>query len=115
MRVTCGTIDEFIENLKALPHGAVFQKVIYVSRTRNSIDGTARNGVRFSVVLQASAVVDLGDDGQYLLEAGEDCGIDYEDSTQERKGTERASELRQKIKRHCESHGIDVRPGIVDM
>jgi hypothetical protein len=117
MRVTCNTIDEFIENLAAEAPGSVFQNVIRTSRTRRALTQDKYN-VKFEVTFQATAVIDvnMGDDvGQYLLEAGEICGIDYEDASQENGGTEKAYELRGKIVDFCRGKDLDVRPGVIDM
>lgn len=114
MRVVCGTVDEFIENLQN-GDGEILQNTVRVSRTRNPWDDNKMEEVRFDVVFQVSAVVDMGEDGQYLLEAGERCGTDYEDSTKEMAGSDRATVLRRKIEDYCGEAGLTVLPGVIDM
>jgi hypothetical protein len=112
MRVTCNTLDEFVENLEKEGPARIFQRVIRVSVTRRPLD---EDGVKFRVNFQASAVIDLGDgEGQYLLEVGQDCGTDFEDASQETEGSERAEALKQRLKLCCRE-GIELRPGVVSL
>ncbi len=121
MRIICTNLDDFIENLEKEPSENILRKTVYVSRTVNPVDGTKLTAVKFSVNFQASAIVNLveenGNDsyGQYLLEFGEDCGFDYDDSTQEKKGSERCEDLRKRLECCCLSRGLHIRPGILDM
>jgi len=113
MRVACNTIEEFLENLKSVEPSSVYGKVVYVSVNRRPLDATDKNkATRLQVSLQASVVIDL-DDGQYLLEAGEDCGKDYRDGGGDNAGSDLAAELKDQIKNYCESTGLVVRPGVV--
>lgn len=116
MRVVCNSVDDFITNLKAQIGTAIFEQTVWASVTRNPLGKeNQREAVRFSVVYQASVVVNTNDGGQYLLEVGEDCGIDYEDATQDRSGTKRAQELIEKVQGCCDKRGLKVRPGIVSI
>ena len=115
MRVVCHSVDDFLVNLRGVPEGMVLQGIVYVSIHRNPVDGTKRDAVKFDVTIQADAVVNLpGDDGQYILQYGEQVGRDYEDSSQEFKGTERAEEIKRKIIEHCDDVGLKTRPGVVE-
>jgi hypothetical protein len=71
--------------------------------------------VRWQVNFQVSTVIDLNEDGQYLLEAGEDCGTDYEDADAESKGMDRAIWLKSRVSRCCEEMGLRLLPGIIDL
>ena len=104
MRVVCQMIDEFFENLTSEPKGSLFRDTIRINNVRQPLDGNRFAALKFQIIVQVSAVVDLGEDGQYLLEAAEDCGIDYADASQEKEGTEQANELRLKINQECEKH-----------
>jgi hypothetical protein len=115
MRVTTGTIDDFLANLgKDVGKGAtLFCNTIYAGMSRRPLDDDdPRKAVRFGVVYQATAVVVLSSGDQYLLVAGEDCGVDYEDSSQERNGSERADELGRTLRTWCDGRGLEVRPGV---
>ncbi len=115
MRITCQSIEEFLRCLEAEPPDAVLQKVVRVSRVFRALDDE-RPPVKLMVTLQASAVVGImGEEGQFLLQAGEECGVDYRDSTQEEAGTEKADELRKMIREYCDRHGLEVRPGVIDV
>lgn len=113
MRVVCSNLDEFIENLAREPSDKVFRGVVYVSRSRRPVDGNKQNAVKFAVVFQASAVINV-DGGQYLLQMGEECGEDYEDATQEFAGSDQAAELKKRLGDWCDATGLVVGPGIVD-
>jgi len=113
MRVECHSISDFLVNLKAEPPEAVLNGVVYASTTKNPIDGDKRTAVKWRVVFQASVVVSLAGGGEYLLDAGEDCGGDYTDATQEFDGSERADELRGAVESVCRERGLAVRPGVV--
>jgi len=116
MRVVCETFEEFLLDVQTHVglegEDSVLQKCIRVSVSHNDV-GTG--GVRKSVVFQASAVMVLPNDGEYLLQVGVYCGDDYLDSTQEFHGTEKAESLRQQMVKFCTSHGLTVRPGLVEI
>ncbi len=115
MRITCQDIHEFLECIEAERPSVcknILQNTIRISRIRKPIDGE----VKFLISIQASTVINLPDDeGQYLLEVGEECGIDYEDASKDMAGSRRATELREMIVEFCRKHGLSVLPGIIDM
>lgn len=121
MKITAQTVDEFLRCLKAEPSGAVLQNVVRVSVAKRPMDGNSkRDAVKWQVTLQASAVVGIIEDGeeqggQYLLQVGEECGVDYRDASQETPGTERADELRRMIQDYCDGHSLRVLPGTIDV
>ena len=113
MRVVCQSVEEFVADLSAA--GDLFQNVVRFSVLRHPVGGNRREAVRFDVVVQASAVVNVNAEEQYLLEVGEDCGTDYLDSSQELKGSERAEVLRREITAFCGLHGWTVRSGMIEL
>jgi hypothetical protein len=115
VRITCNSIEEFLENLKHTEPGSVLKDMVCLSVTRKPLDGRRRiDAVRFDVTIQTSAVINLPDGGQYLLEYGEECGRDYMDGNQERPGTMMANSVKQALMEYCNSAGLVVRPGVID-
>lgn len=112
MRVECHTIADFLTNLKKDQAG-IYRKIVYFSKTERPLDGSSRGAVRFGINLQASAVIDDGDGGQYHLEYGEDCGIDYRDASNDAAGSTRAAGIFTSLEKFCKVAGLDIRPGIV--
>jgi len=119
MRVVCNTVEEFLQEVGihidlADTEGmnSILQGCLRVTVSYNDV-GTG--GVKKSVVLQASAVMVLPDGGEYLLETGVGCGVDYMDSTQEFEGTKRAEALKKGIHKFCQSHDLTVRPGLIQI
>ena len=117
MKVTAQTVDEFLRCLAAEPEDAVLQKAVRVSVVQRPLDGNDK--VRWMITLQASAVVGIIEEGeeggQYLLQVGEECGVDYRDASQETPGTERAYELKGMIEDYCRGHALRVLPGTIDV
>jgi len=111
--ITCKTVEDFLKNISAEPREAVLQNVIHMDLCENPLDGDKRNAVKYSIVLQLSAVIDMEDGGQYLLLCGEDCGRDYRNSTHQMNGTQKAIELRERIDQFCAEHGLSLRPGVI--
>lgn len=112
MRVVCHTVEEFLVSLLAEGSEHVFQKVVRVSTNRRPLDTDL---VKWQVNFQVSTVIDLGEDGQYLLEAGEDCGTDYEETEPESNGMDKANSLRNQVGRCCVEMGLRLLPGIIDL
>ncbi len=119
MRVSCETVDDFLECLEDLAkkESAAFENAVRVSVVRNPCEGeNKRKAVRFEVFFHASAVVQLKDgESEYLLEAAEFCGIDYHDAEPETKGTQKADLLRERMKKFCKEVNLSVLPGIIDL
>lgn len=115
MRVECSNLSEFIQNLELEKEGTVYNNVIYVNIIDQPIDGDKRDSVRTMVVFRVSTIVNVGDgEGQYLLNSEEECGIDYNDMTQEKNGINAANIILQRLEVYCEEHNLKIRPGIVD-
>ncbi|MDO8682502.1 MAG: hypothetical protein Q7N50_03355 [Armatimonadota bacterium] len=104
---------DFFQHLNVVKPDDIYGRVIYVDVNRRCIDGQGQPKVRWSVVIQASAVVASEDGGQYLLQAGEDCGLDYEDASKEHTGTERAKSLREALEDRCVDLKLRLLPGVV--
>ncbi len=115
MRVTCQTIDEFIQTLESEGNENIFRATIRVNSIRRPVDGTKHDCSAFDCLIQASAIVDMGEEGQYLLEAGEECGRDYVDASQEFEGSTIMKELRDKISMFCTFNKLRLLPGLIDM
>ena len=116
MKIVCSTVEEFLENLNDENPQSFLRGTIQVSVSRNPLDGTKRDAVKFSVNLQASVLVNMPEDeGQYLIEVGEDCGIDYQDASMDLAGSDVAAEKRAQIIEYCEANGLRVRPGMIEV
>lgn len=112
MIVQCGTLDEFIENLTVEQH--LFQKVVRVDVSRRPLDNGPEH-VSFAVTFQATTVVLVGEESQYLLQVGVDCGKDYEDASQEMEGTELANKLKSRLQQYLDSRDWVLLPGIISI
>jgi hypothetical protein len=112
MRVTCETLDDFIEDLRNQGSSSVHQNMVRVSTSRRDMDDY---GARFMVTFQASAVVCPSEGGDYLLQVGIDCGVDYEDATREKNGTEGLVKLKERLKSFCGESGLKVGPGVIEI
>jgi hypothetical protein len=119
MIVTCANVQEFLTDLelqiKESGNGCIVQKCVRFSVGSRPAGEDDRDPVRFVVGIQASAVVSMKEGGEYLLQMGLECGIDYRDSTNELSGTEEASRNEKLIKDFCSSNGLMVRPGVVQV
>ncbi len=113
MRITCHSVADF---LVVLEGEKVYQKTIYVNKTKRPLNGnTPRDATSFEVVFQASAVIDYSDGGQALVECGEICGIDRESDGGEWDGSEAEASLRDSIQKFCKEQNLTMKPGILDM
>ncbi len=107
MLVTCTTVEGFLKNLATADAGDILSKAVWVEISYREIDE-----VRSMANFQASAVVAIGD-GEYLLQVGVDCGVDYNDASQELKGTAEAGQLMRMIDEFCTLKGLEIRPGVI--
>lgn len=112
MRVSCNLFDDWMQNLVSVER--VFGGTVYFSVTRQPQDGQdRRKALVFSVVVQASAVIELSEDSQYLLECGEDVGTDNLCADGHTDGSDRAKVYRDRLVEFAEPRGIKVMPGII--
>jgi len=112
MQVVCETVGDFIEHIE---DGKIWQSTIFINRTRKPVGGDKFNAVKWEVCLQASAVVQIDEESQLLLQYGEFCGYDYTDASAESKATERADGLLGQLRCVCEDKGLKIKPGILGM
>ena len=116
MKVSCGSVDELIENLQTVKPGTLVSNAIYFSVSHRPIDNPDKNkSTKLQVVVQASCVVNFNDGTGYILECGEDCGFDRTTFGGKPEGSDRASELKRQLSAFCELWGKDTNllPGIV--
>lgn len=112
MRIVCNTVEELLEDLEKSDCTLLFQKSIRFSTTYRAM-GNEVEPVRFQVGVQVSAILETDQGGEYIIEAGEHCGIDYRDASREYKGTERAQSIRKRVEDFCRARGLVVRPGVI--
>lgn len=114
MRVTCSSVEEFIENLKVAKE--VHQKTLYVSLFKRPCEGTKATASKFDVVFQASTIVITPIDDEewqeHLLEVGVDCGRDYPHEGNN-EGSEIAHGLRNILAEYATSREWHILPGVV--
>lgn len=109
MRITVGTVDDFVSELEA-DAKEIHESIVRVRVDRDDIHGT---GTLFSVRLWATAVV-AKDTGDHLLEFGSQAGHD-EPGIGDYTGSEAADEWKERIKHVAETHGLHVRPGKIEV
>ena len=114
MRIACSSIDQFLENLS---EEQILYQTIWVSKTSLPLNGKTRfDASSFAIGFQVSAVVEKENGDQYLLEAGEACGIDRtnrgEESTE---GTDKEKGLREKVAMFCQAKSWQIKPGVIDL
>ena len=115
MRVTCSSIAEFLECLSY--EKKVLFDTIRFSTIRKPLDGTNRSATKFEVVVQASAVVAVDEDAEYLLEAGESCGKDYHDADASREGSDTAQIHKRTVEEFAAQFTppLKVLPGVIGL
>lgn len=107
MRVTCSSVPDFLVNLE--DGLRVLKKTIWLNRERKEI-----GECKFLVSLQASAVVGLESGGEFLLQYGEECGLDFTDGDGQTDGSNIAGIRTKRVHEFCGEHGLKVKPGVVD-
>ena len=112
MRVVCASVEEFLKCLES--EKTLLQDAVRISIFRNPMDGkNQRDATKFKIILQASAVVNIDEESQYLLEVGKDCGRDIEDAEPTKEGTELATALKDQIEAFVVKRGWRVLPGTI--
>jgi hypothetical protein len=110
-------MDGFITNLNnQIEDGglSLVRNAVHFSLTRRGLDTQdLHRAIKIQIVVHASAIINI-DDGQFLLDYGEDCGIDYCDGTNEKSGSSKAQELRSQLETFCIQSNIRMLPGVVD-
>lgn len=105
MRIECQSVRDFLDNLAGED---VFLRRVHVDVTQIAVKDHIHE-----IVFQASAVLNLGDQGQALVACGEKCGRDVATADGAMEGTRRAKELREMLEMKCVEQGLEVRPGIL--
>jgi len=111
MRIKCGNLDDFLENLRG---ESVYNATVYVDKTEHPLNGTSPQACSsWDVYFQASALVTRDEDAA-LVECGVYCGIysTTRDGTTE--GRDRAAQLRTLLREYCDASGLRLRPGLMD-
>jgi len=113
MRITCSTLDGFLENLRT---SAVYQGLVFVEREARPLNGTTkRDATSFEIGLRVATVIEYEDGGQALLEAVEVCGVDRLTRDGDQEGTRLQTELIKQLNQVCNDKGLQVRPGMLDL
>lgn len=112
MRITVTSIDEFLECLDA--ETDIYQKTIRVCVGRRSLDVTSKVPIKFEVIFQACALVEVEEGGQYLLQMGLSCGKDFEDQGGERPGSAVALNYRNRMLEYAKKRGWRILPGVIE-
>jgi len=111
VRIQTHSLADFFANIEAHP---VVGGKVWVSMTENPVDGDRRKAAKFRVAFQVTAVCEF-DDGQFLLDLGIDCGLDYRDCSKDNSASEEAARLRRELVAGCGVRDITVMPGMIDM
>ena len=111
MRITFATIDDFCEELdREAERNRVWRNEVF---TR--IDQAPEQDLEISFLVALWATVAIrGDDGDYILEFGAECGSD-EPRAKTFDGTKRAEEWLTRIKGLAEKYGLLVRKGKLEV
>jgi len=112
MRVECNSVADFLVNLDGQAR-RVFGGKVWVEKKVNVEGSDPRMVIKQRVIVQVGAVLREDDGSEYLLIAGEDCGVDYMDGGGEDKGSKIAEALLLNVKTFCDANGLTVRPGKV--
>lgn len=110
MRVKCDTVESFMANLNHTSAiGVVGGAIRYKTDRKLRKEGSCT----YDVFFQISCVVAI-EEGEYILEAIEYCGRDYEDSTGEMSGSARAKDLMALCLDYVSGKECCMLPGSVD-
>ena len=112
MRIQCQSVQAFLENLEGQK---VYQKTVYVDKTRHAYGDDDRKASSWDIIFQASAIIEFEDEGQALVQLGVDCGVDRKSDGGEYNGSEEADVRRDTIEAFCKENDLTMRPGILDL
>ncbi len=107
MKITCSSVDDFLENLNAA--AGVHRNTVHYDRTDREV-----SDVCDELFYQVSAIIEFADDTQALLEVGVNCGIDTMTRDGETEGTTNRGEMHKTLEKYCEAHDLKLLPGILD-
>lgn len=111
MRVTCGTVDEFVANLESLKPEELYRRTVWVAVDKRVTVGTRHEPHAEEVAMWAGCVVTDENGEGYLLEVGVDCGVDRLTGGGDLGGSDRAEELKGVVRVFSEKRGWAVRCG----
>lgn len=107
MRVVCRSEDEAQAALASVKRAGLS---LFEDAIRISVSRTSYNEAVLSVNFLLTAVVQLAEGGEYLLEFGKDCGFD-DLSTEQTAGTDESSRLVGTFS----SLGWGILPGVIEV
>lgn len=105
MRITCETLEDFLENLTG---HEVYQDTIWVNRTTKRVDSLVTDSA-----IEASAVIVRSDESEAIIQWGQDCGHDLDTADGHRNGTEKQVELYTNLQAYATPRGLKLLPGIL--
>ena len=112
MRIKTHSVADFIKNLEG---HKVYNDAVFVDLSKQPLNGNGpRDATSWLIILHATAILDFTDGGQALLELGKECGIDRE-TEGEIEGTREWNLCEEDIIDFCDSNGLTVKPGVIDM
>ena len=112
MIIQCQDVDEFLTCLKS--ENEILQDTVRINIFRKPL-GSDPEPVKFEVIIQASTVVFIDEESQYLLQVGVYCGKDDNTEPQDTGGSDKANELNKKMQEYVESRGWKVLPGVISI
>ena len=112
MRIHCTTVQDFWENIA---EESVYRRSVHVHSEYAMLNGTAEeNCSSFDVAVVVTAVIDLPDGGQAIVDARERCGIDRHTQDGGLDGSRKCDELITGLRDLCEAKRLVIRPGVLD-
>jgi len=109
MRVSCGQIEDFLNNLRE-SDCSVSMKVVFFQKNTRPIGGENQT-TKYEISVVATAMVHTVD-ADYLLECGESCGRDLMTADADSSGSKRAGFLEKLVESFCRERGWKMLPGI---
>jgi hypothetical protein len=107
MRITVNSLHDFLKNLES---STSVVSCVHMDVSKNDIDP---NGVKSSVILQASCLIYAAEE-QFLLQCGVDCGYDLNTGDGHTVGSDQGADLAGHLERYCTAHSITLLPGVLD-
>lgn len=112
MKIVCYSLEEFLINLEDCD---AFLGIVFVNRILSPVEGQGREATSLEANFQATTLIRFSDKSEALLECGEMCGMDRHTADGELEGTERMAVLYDRLKKFCDSKGITIKPGLLDI
>lgn len=113
MRFVCSTFAGFVKRIADRGPANVFERGIGFDVSRRGVDEERLDeALKIAVTFKACAIIETGNQGQYLVELGIDCGCDLMDGERELVGSERASELLEHLEAFCKQNNLTLHEGL---